>query len=314
MLMDHEAPYDISNQHCRKCKETVFMKWSEKHKCCLAKSAYLRLVSSNVSLAGGPPYRCLFCRSRPFSSRSELTVHLLAYHRPQRQPGVCGLCSFTFQEPPPQPPPAIATPPANADEATLREHELNLKKAMGEQMCKFESAEVAPGLLELDAHCAKTHVPAYQLLLRQKLQTEFQLREPFACVMCGQIFHSNVEYHGHILCRHGTDEPEAIAELANLWTSQELLMDATDTNQVCTTCWEVLPNPMQLQAHVLNHARVLHAQALDFKKTFEPIPEPLNEDFSMEAIAAAQAAEAAAKTDTSKSGSKSKSASKGKKK
>ncbi|VDK87224.1 unnamed protein product [Dibothriocephalus latus] len=87
LLMDHRPPYDISHQHCRGCKDTVFMKWTEKHKCALAKAAYLRHVSSNVSLPGGPPYRCLFCRSRPFSSRIELTVHLLVYHRPARQPG-----------------------------------------------------------------------------------------------------------------------------------------------------------------------------------------------------------------------------------
>nr|VZI11586.1 unnamed protein product [Spirometra erinaceieuropaei] len=374
LLMDHEAPYDISHQHCRKCKDTVFMKWSEKHKCCLAKSAFLRYISSNVSLGGGPPYRCLFCRSRPLKSRSELTVHLLAYHRPQRQPGVCGLCTFTFQEPPQLPPP-IPPPPANADEATLRQYDINLKKALGEQMCRFEAAEVAPGLMELDKHCAKTHVPAYTLLLRRELLTQFQLREPFACVICGQVFHSNIEYHAHILCRHGTDAPvkeglricamcskgvwsedcfnqhvkrrheEAIAQMADLWTSQELLMDATDTNQVCTTCWEVLPNPTQLQAHILvahttdnplvcgwchveftdcpdpliafpillnhekNHARILHRQALESKKTFEPIPEPLNEDFSMEAIAVETTE---TKVDTSKS-SKSKSSSKKKK-
>ncbi|KAM7536240.1 hypothetical protein Aperf_G00000087056 [Anoplocephala perfoliata] len=59
-----------------------------------------------------------YFRGRTFKSRSDLVVHLLAFHRPGRLRGHCGLCEFAFKETP-SGLPKIPPPPNNAGAQVL---------------------------------------------------------------------------------------------------------------------------------------------------------------------------------------------------
>nr|VZI08843.1 unnamed protein product [Spirometra erinaceieuropaei] len=281
LLMDHFPPNDVINQQCRACKRTIFIKSVEKHQCCEQKANFIRYIQHESVLKMGPPYRCLLCRSRPFASRIDLSVHIIAYHRPGRDIGCCGLCKFTFQEPPPPAPSKVPTPPAGSNQAAILQYQKDLQLAEEERMCAFENAEIPPGLVDLDRHLKEDHSAAYALLARRALLTKFHLRAAYSCCLCDQVFPNNVEFQAHVLCRHGVDQPikydhricsickaafmsekafnihvvtghqHQLNYLANLWIRREIMVNATDGGQTCGTCWQVFHEDWYLQAHII---------------------------------------------------------------
>ncbi|VDP92364.1 unnamed protein product [Echinostoma caproni] len=180
VLMNHMGPYNANEQHCRACKSIVMLKDVEAHKCAVLKAVFLRFMSGSTTLDFGPPYRCLFCRSQPCSSRVELAIHLLCYHRPNKPTGRCGMCVFTYEEPAPIPPPNIPPLPANADEEKKKEHAKALKQATEKQMCE-PPINPTPGLDNLKMHVMNEHVPAYTLWSRRNILEDSDLRFPYAC-------------------------------------------------------------------------------------------------------------------------------------
>ncbi|TGZ65050.1 hypothetical protein CRM22_006054 [Opisthorchis felineus] len=280
VLMNHMAPFDCKDQQCRACHTVVNIKDLEHHKCPVMKANFLRLISCPVSLDMGPPYRCLFCRSRPYESRVELAMHLLCLHRPDKPPGVCGMCKFTYDEPPQLPPPNIPALPANADEEKRLAHAKELKAAKEKQMC--EPSDIpTPGLDSLLVHVRNEHVPAYTLWSRRQLLEDSGLRFPYSCPICNWPSKSNYGLHAHILGCHGNasqirndlkicsfcgfpagndtslnqhivfNHTEPLVNLGNLWIRKELMMNVTDPGTTCVYCWQTFRNDFQLQAHLL---------------------------------------------------------------
>ncbi|KAF5399485.1 hypothetical protein PHET_07568 [Paragonimus heterotremus] len=280
VLMNHMAPFNFKEQQCRACKSIVNIKDVEQHKCPVLKANFLRLMSCSVSLDYGPPYRCLYCRSKRCDSRVELAMHLLCYHRPNKPPGHCGMCSFTYEEPPALPPPNLPPLPANADQEKKQTHAQELKIAREKQMCEY--SEVAtPGLDNLRIHISNEHVPAYTLWSRRNILEDSELRFPYVCPLCSWAMKSNYELHAHILGCHGNpsqiqndlkvcamcgftastdsglnrhilvNHTEALKRLGNLWIRRELMMNVTDPGTTCIYCWQTFKHDFQLQAHLL---------------------------------------------------------------
>lgn len=287
-------------------------------------------------------------------SRSDLVVHLLAFHRPDRPRGQCGLCGFHFEEPPPPPPNTkISPPPPNADLETMKQYRIALKDAELKEMLKLESAELKMGEIKLEKHCATEHSPVYRIVSREAVQEYTHLREPYACFLCRRTYKNNWDFHAHVLCRHGPKsemrgrfltcamcgETSTSEEgfdkhvhtrhiitpqcLADYWTKNELLQEYVCCATTCATCWEIYKEDFELQAHILvahtaprflqcgwcnmdfssgfepldgfliflshehNHARDLHAVALELHMTAEAMPPALPDDLSKEAVEAA---------------------------
>lgn len=350
-LIKHEPNLIL---RCVQCKEILEAKWCPTHRCNMRKAMYLNLVTSSLSLKSGAPFRCLFCRSRAFESKSDLIVHLLGFHNSNRQPGHCALCNFTFQEPEPIKVDDLPPPPPDIDEATMTEFKAYKKANIEMRMC--EPKEIEPGMIALDEHLLRCHANYYRFLARMRTKEDIELRAPFACTICGSMCGSNHEFQTHILCRHGVDacikqdlcicgmcglgvgtsgnfeihcrdHSKELEHLANVWINNELMQESVSCDSVCTFCWETFKTDYALQAHIRlahtgsshalicgwcgedfsnisdplfafqilinhekNHALTLHATALEFKTTSEPLPERLSEDTSDEAMKAAQAA------------------------
>lgn len=281
VVMNHMAPYNAKEQHCRVCQSVIMRKDVESHKCAVMKATYLRFMTCSVLLDYGPPYRCLLCRSRPFPSRTDLALHLMCYHRPNKPAGKCGLCLFTYEEPPALPAPHIPALPANADEEKKKAYAIELKAATEDLMCEMP-LNTSPGLDSLNDHVMTEHVPAYTLLHRRKILQDTSLRSPYACPICGWQLKSNYAFHAHILCCHGNaaqvendlmicamcnfaavtheglnqhvyfNHIGPLKRLGNLWIRKELLMNVTDPGTTCAYCWQDFKYDFQLQAHLLS--------------------------------------------------------------
>ena len=371
---------DLDFRHlCRLCRERVPLKWGPTHKCCGLKTTYITRNTSAPLLQGGPPFRCLLCRGRAFKSRSDLVVHLLAYHRPNRPRGQCGLCEFKFEEPPPNPP-KIPPPPQNAEPEKIREYKKALLEAELNELIKPESGEPKPSDLKLERHCATEHNPLFRVVSRKTVNQSSDLREPYTCFLCQRGYKNNWDYHAHILCRHGigselrgrlmacamcgeTSASEdafdkhvhsrhtlQIQCLADFLEKNELLQNYVCCATTCAFCWERFNEDFELQAHIVaahtspkflqcgwckmefgdeidpldafliflshehNHARELHATALETHMTRKAMPPSMPDDFSKEAVEASLKALAGDGGDEeAKSKGKEKSKSKGSK-
>ncbi|CUT98873.1 multidrug resistance associated protein 1 [Echinococcus multilocularis] len=387
LLLSHASQNfgDTDLSHlCRLCHERIPLKWGPTHKCCSLKTSFISCNTSVPALKGGAPFQCLFCRGRPLKSRSDLVVHLLAFHRPGRPRGQCGLCDFHFEELPPSPLTTKIPPPSpNADLETVKQYRIALRDAELSELLKLESAELKLGEIELEKHCATDHNPVYRIVSREAVQEYTHLREPYACFLCHRIYKNNWDFHAHVLCRHGQKselrgrllicamcgEASSSEEgfdkhvhtrhvlapqcLADYWTRNELLQEYVCCATTCATCWEIYEEDFELQAHILvahtaprflqcgwcntdfsggfepldrfliflnhehNHARGLHAAALELRMTAKAMPPALPDDLSKEAVEAALRALGGGSGDdevkSGKSKSKDKSKSKGSK-
>ncbi|KAM7536771.1 hypothetical protein Aperf_G00000087179 [Anoplocephala perfoliata] len=265
---------------CRHCREHVPLKWGPTHKCCSLNSIYIGRNCRSPVIQGGPPNRCLLCRGRAFKSRSDLIVHLLAFHRPDRPRGHCGLCEFTFEEASPGPP-KIPPPPNNAEAQVMREYKKALRKAELREMLTMEAGELKPDEGRLEQHWTLKHAPLYRLISRRVVHEDSRLRAPYACLLCHRIYKNNWDFHAHILCRHGVKSNlesnlftcamclensnsevdfdkhvqfqhcDKIQCLANFLLSNEMFMDVSDCSTTCYVCWECFEEDFELQAHLL---------------------------------------------------------------
>ncbi len=154
-LMDHNVQNYNLTQRCRLCGHVGKVLRVGTHRCCKHKAWVFRHHAAGL-LKYGPPMCCLFCRSRRFDCRTDLLIHLLAFHRPHREPGTCGLCQFKFTEPPPL---NVILPPAPKEttEEVLKAYAIECKNAREDAMCGFENAELSEGEVELDRHCKEAH-------------------------------------------------------------------------------------------------------------------------------------------------------------
>ncbi|KAM7536330.1 hypothetical protein Aperf_G00000087201 [Anoplocephala perfoliata] len=265
---------------CRHCREHVPLKWGPTHKCCSLNSIYIGRNCRSPVIQGGPPNRCLLCRGRALKSRSDLIVHLLAFHRPDRPRGHCGLCEFTFEEASPGLP-KIPPPPNNAEAQVMREYRKALRKAELREMLTMEAGELKPDEGRLEQHWTLKHAPLYRLISRRVVHEDARLRAPYACLLCHRIYKNNWDSHAHILCRHGVKSNlesnlftcamclessnsevdfdkhvqfqhcDKIQCLANFLLSNEMFMDVSDCSATCYVCWECFEEDFELQAHLL---------------------------------------------------------------
>lgn len=277
LLMNHFEPYSAVEQKCRVCHKILFVKHVGTHKCCITKGLYMRYVSSESILKQGPPYRCLFCRTEPFGSRIDLSTHLMCFHRPFRQLGCCGQCKFTFSEAVPKSS-SLRPPPNDADDATKEQYELDLIKERDAQLL---SMDIPDSTRELFKHIEEEHNNAFQFLAQKIMSSHCELRMPYSCVICLQIFKTNVEFQTHILARHGVDEcikythdicsyckagestddgfniharinhQYELVHNAKVWIDNEIMMNSTDCSTTCCTCWKTFKHSFQLQAHII---------------------------------------------------------------
>lgn len=305
---------------CRRCQETVPLKWGPTHKCCSFNSIYNQRNFTAPVIQGGAPFRCLLCRGRAFKSRSDLVTHLLAFHRPNRPKGQCSLCAFTFEE----------TPSDNYE----------------------DNGEPKPSEQKLEKHWIVEHAPTYRLISRQAVHEDTSLRVPYACFLCRRIYQNNWEFHAHVICRHGVQSDvesrlfkcsmcqecayseEAFDKhirlhhcdklycLANSLLKREMFMEVADPASTCSVCWENFEENFELQVHLLtahgaphflhcgsckvdfsrglvlldsfliflnherNHMRELHLTALERHMTNKELPEILPDHMDRESVVA----------------------------